>query len=111
MNGFIVGQWVQYPYDNNKIKGFILGYRTVNNKIQFCINKTLINNKFKLDYGWDFINTDSSILMNDDYIGIHPNDIGTMIDLALQTRDKEWFDQLIKEYKSWYPATKIKTLI
>jgi hypothetical protein len=31
---------------------------------------------------------------------IHPDDIGTLIDIALDTRDKEWFEELMRRWKN-----------
>jgi uncharacterized protein YpiB (UPF0302 family) len=31
---------------------------------------------------------------------IHPEDLRTMIDIALDTRDKEWFEELMRRWKN-----------
>lgn len=42
--------------------------------------------------------------MYDDQCIVAPEDFGSLVDLALDTKDKAWFNQLIHQYNLWVPA-------
>lgn len=86
---FKEGQWVGCLYLDKNIIGYI----------REVINEYKVEVHFP-KYGIiDVLFTDELSCMED--WAIHPNDLDSLLDIALMLKDEKWFYQLIKEKSNW----------
>jgi uncharacterized protein YpiB (UPF0302 family) len=96
--------WISFLNVNDKTYGYIL--QTFENgalKIQSVYY--LRNNKVVMSSNV-FVIGESNCCLQPNIT--HPDDISSLIDLALKTRDKKWFDELTAELSQWEPVKHCK---
>lgn len=91
-----IGDWVHFPYNGEKITGFIIAKTEENIAVQVTIPTP--------DRVIEIPQTE--VVMGSCTIWF--DDIPTLIDLALATKDKQWFEKWIQEFSLWKP---IQTVI
>ncbi|MCO7127796.1 IDEAL domain-containing protein [Sporolactobacillus shoreicorticis] len=96
-----IGDWVGVAFERDKIIGYIIHDDSTRKKCTVKVTKSDSHGRTQC------LNIDYDKICAHTYAGPSPDDIGSLIDLALQTRDKEWFDELIREFHSWVPAWKV----
>ncbi|MBM7657214.1 IDEAL domain-containing protein [Sporolactobacillus spathodeae] len=91
-----IGDWIGAVYVRDKIIGYIIHNDVIRKKCTVKVIKSENHRRLQclvIKYNEICAYT---------YAGLSPDDIGNLIDLALQTRDEEWFRELIHEYSLWH---------
>ncbi|MDN3956168.1 hypothetical protein [Sporolactobacillus laevolacticus] len=96
-----VGDWVDVAYERDKVIGYIVQNDAEGERCTVKVTKSENHGRMEcliIDY--------RKICVHE-YAGLVLDDIGSLIDLALQTRDKGWFNELMHEFHSWVPAWRV----
>ncbi|MEV2910639.1 hypothetical protein ABNF65_19000 [Paenibacillus larvae] len=94
-----VGDWVSLAYKGEITRGFILRISESEVKIQAT---TTLHGPRVLEV----ITVPKEDIWPIEYI-LSPEDIPDMIELALMTKDKEWFQFLVHELGLWRPVGEV----
>jgi hypothetical protein len=96
-----IGDWVGVAYERDKIIGYIIHDDSIRERCTVKVTKSESHGRTQC------LIIDYNKICAHNYAGLSPDDIGSLIDLALQTRDKEWFTELMHEFRLWVPAWKV----
>ncbi|AQZ48376.1 hypothetical protein ERICIV_02233 [Paenibacillus larvae subsp. larvae] len=94
-----VGDWVSLAYKGEITRGFIL--RKSESEVKIQVTSTLHGARAS-----EIITVPEGDTWPIEYI-LSPEDIPDMIELALMTKDKEWFQFLVHELGLWRPVGEV----
>ncbi|MNC46575.1 hypothetical protein D3C75_955990 [compost metagenome] len=94
-----VGDWVFAVHEGNKITGFLAG-----------ICDELASVFVTIPQGYGMITMPLKELGSHNEPVVWLDDIPALIDLSLDVRDREWFNQWVYELLLWKPAAAIRDL-
>lgn len=96
-----IGDWVGTAYERDKIIGYVIHSDAARKRCTIKVTKSENHGRMQC------LIIDYNKICAHKYAGLALDDIGSLIDLALQTRDKEWFDELMHEYSLWRPVQEV----
>lgn len=90
-----IGDWIQTSYRGDVAEGYVT--KVFPEQMTCIIKVTRCESNKKLQR----LDVDFSRIMQLSDIELYLDDLYSLIDLALSTRDKEWFKEIAKIYCHW----------